>query len=69
MGGRAGHRHGRALLHDALGLVAAGEPVLAAVAPGNAASLRAFLACGFVPIGSEVLIVEPEPEPDPATSP
>ena len=28
----------------------------AQVSPGNAQSLRAFLACGFVPIGSEVLI-------------
>jgi hypothetical protein len=26
------------------------------VSPGNAASLRAFLKCDFVPIGSEVLI-------------
>ena len=26
----------------------------AQVAPGNAASLRAFLAAGFVPVGSEV---------------
>jgi len=47
---------GRALLYDALGLVQAGEPVFAAVAPGNARSLRTFLATGFVPIGSEVLI-------------
>jgi hypothetical protein len=30
--------------------------VWAQVSPGNAQSLRAFLACGFVPIGSEVLI-------------
>jgi len=30
--------------------------VFAQVAPGNAASLRAFLAAGFVLIGSEVLI-------------
>jgi hypothetical protein len=47
---------GRTLLHDALGLVKAGEPVFAAVSPGNARSLRTFLATGFVPIGSEVLI-------------
>jgi GNAT superfamily N-acetyltransferase len=46
---------GRALLLDALSLVPAGAPVFAAVAPGNARSLRAFLALGFVPIGSEVL--------------
>ena len=47
---------GRALLSDALGLVPAGEPVFAAVSPGNARSLRAFLGVGFTPIGSEVLI-------------
>jgi hypothetical protein len=51
-----GRGHGRALLADALSLVPEGEPVFAAVAPGNARSLRAFLACGFVPIGSEVLL-------------
>ncbi|HET9653872.1 MAG TPA: hypothetical protein VFP72_00830 [Kineosporiaceae bacterium] len=47
---------GRSLLTDALGLVPAGEPVLAAVAPGNAASLRAVLAAGFAPVGSVQLI-------------
>lgn len=47
---------GRRLIIDALGLVPHGEPVFAAVSPGNARSLRAFLAAGFVPIGSEVLI-------------
>lgn len=47
---------GRSLIADALGLVATGEPVFAAVSPGNARSLRAFLAAGFVPVGSEVLI-------------
>ncbi|RIQ11374.1 hypothetical protein DY240_28965 [Jiangella rhizosphaerae] len=40
----------------ALRLVPAGEPVFAAVTPGNARSLRAFLACGFTPVGSEVLL-------------
>lgn len=49
---------GRGLLADALTLVPAGRPVFAAVAPGNARSLRGFLAAGFVPVGSEV-IVEP----------
>jgi hypothetical protein len=34
----------------------AGEPLFAAVSPGNARSVRAFLAMGFVPIGSEVII-------------
>ncbi|MFF2326888.1 MULTISPECIES: hypothetical protein [unclassified Streptomyces] len=47
---------GRGLLTDALSLVPEGEPVFAAVSPGNARSLRAFLACGFTPIGSEVVV-------------
>jgi hypothetical protein len=47
---------GRALIREAVRLVPAGEPVFAAVAPGNARSLRAFLAEGFVPLGSEVII-------------
>lgn len=64
---RQGQGLGRALLGDALGLVPAGEPVFAAVAPGNARSLRAFLAHGFRPLGCEVVLtprrpsVEPEP--------
>ncbi|MEU6506518.1 hypothetical protein [Streptomyces sp. NPDC046942] len=48
--------HGRSLIADALSLVPEGEPVFAAVSPGNARSMRAFLACGFTPIGSEVLL-------------
>lgn len=51
-----GPRRGRGLLADALTLVPRGRPVFAAVAPGNARSLRAFLAAGFVPVGSEVII-------------
>lgn len=47
---------GRRLLDEALDLLPAGEVVFAAVAPGNARSLRAFLAVGFVPLGSEVII-------------
>ncbi|QNS08004.1 GNAT family N-acetyltransferase [Streptomyces xanthii] len=47
---------GRALIEDALSLVEAGEPLFVAVSPGNARSLRAFLSCGFVPIGSEVVV-------------
>lgn len=47
---------GRELIREAVRLVPAGEPVFAAVAPGNARSLRAFLAEGFTPLGSEVII-------------
>lgn len=47
---------GRSLIADALGLVPEHEPVFAAVSPGNARSLRAFLAVGFQPVGSEVLV-------------
>jgi hypothetical protein len=47
---------GRSLLVEALGLLPAGDPVFAAVSPGNARSLRAFLAVGFTPIGSEVIL-------------
>ncbi|MFE2579040.1 GNAT family N-acetyltransferase [Streptomyces sp. NPDC059378] len=33
-----------------------GEPVWAQVSPGNARSLRAFQAAGYVPVGSEALL-------------
>jgi hypothetical protein len=55
-GDRRGRGHGRALLRQARALLPAGEPVFAAVAPGNAASLRSLLAAGFTPIGSVLLI-------------
>jgi hypothetical protein len=48
---------GRRLIAEALGRVPAGEIVFAQVAPGNAASLRAFLSCGFSPIGAETLLL------------
>ena len=51
-----GHGLGRRLLGTALGLVEAGAPVFAQVSPGNARSVRAFLAAGFVPVGAEVLL-------------
>jgi hypothetical protein len=54
--GRSGQGNGRALVTDALTLVPEGEPVFAAVSPGNARSLRAFLAAGFTPIGAEVIL-------------
>ena len=43
---------GAGLAADALGVVPAGQLVVAAVAPGNAASVRALLSAGFVPLGS-----------------
>lgn len=48
--------HGRRLIRESLGMVEHGAPVFAAVSPGNARSLRAFLACGFSPVASEVII-------------
>ncbi len=47
---------GRRLIRESLGLIPPGEVVFAQVAPGNAGSLRAFLSCGFVPIGAETLL-------------
>ena len=46
----------RSLIRSALSLVPRDEVVFAGVSPGNARSLRAFLAIGFRPLGSEVLI-------------
>lgn len=54
------HRHaglGRQLIAAAPSLVPAGEPVFAQVTPGNARSLRAFIAAGWRPIGGEVLFL------------
>lgn len=53
---RHGTGAGRQLIREGLRMVGAGDPVFAAVSPGNARSLRAFLAVGFAPIGSEVVI-------------
>jgi hypothetical protein len=60
---RPGRGVGRALLADGLRLIPAGAPVFAAVAPGNARSLRMFLAAGFTPLGSEVLLRPARPHP------
>jgi hypothetical protein len=48
--------HGRRLIEQTLKVPPSGEPLFAHVAPGNAASLRAFLAAGFRPLGSIVMI-------------
>ena len=53
------HGHGRALAEAARHLVPEGRAVWAQIAPGNASSLRAFLAAGYQPVGSEVLLVPP----------
>jgi GNAT superfamily N-acetyltransferase len=53
---RVGSGVGRALLGDALASLPTGATVLAQVTPGNARSLRSFLAAGFVPICSAVSI-------------
>jgi RimJ/RimL family protein N-acetyltransferase len=55
--GARGRGLGRRLASAAATLVHDGEPLFAQVAPGNAASVRACLAAGFRPIGSEVLFV------------
>ncbi|MDQ1382301.1 MAG: hypothetical protein QOJ71_3020 [Actinomycetota bacterium] len=46
---------GRKVAAAAAGLVPPGEALWGQVAPGNAASLRAVAAAGFVPVGAEVL--------------
>jgi len=64
---RRGRHLASALLVDALGLIPEGDPVVVAVAPGNAASLRATLAAGFVPVGSVVLVRPGRTVPEPVT--
>jgi GNAT superfamily N-acetyltransferase len=54
--GARGRGLGRRLVAAARGLVPAGTPLWAQVTPANAASLRATLAAGFVPVGAEVLL-------------
>lgn len=53
---------GRRLIAAARHHVAQGTPLFAAVSPGNARSLRAFLGAGYLPIASEVIIdMSPSP--------
>jgi hypothetical protein len=54
--GRRNGGVGRCAARAARHLVPAGEPLWAQISPGNAASVRAFLAAGFVPVGSEALL-------------
>ncbi|HXP19289.1 MAG TPA: GNAT family N-acetyltransferase [Streptosporangiaceae bacterium] len=53
---RRGRGLGRQLATAARHLAGARTPLWAQVAPGNAASVRAFLAAGFTPVGAEVLL-------------
>ena len=50
--GWRGQGGGARLAADALSVLPAGQLAVAAVAPGNAASVRALLSAGFVPLGS-----------------
>lgn len=50
--GRRGTGGGAKLTRDMLSAVPSGQLAVAAVAPGNAASVRALLASGFKPLGS-----------------
>jgi GNAT superfamily N-acetyltransferase len=54
--GRRGHGLGRELALAARRLVPGRAPVWAQIAPGNAASVRAFLAAGFLPVAAEALL-------------
>src|SRR5262245_53903420 len=49
---------GRSLILAAARLAPEGEPLFAQVTPGNARSIRAFLAAGYRPIGSEVVFLK-----------
>jgi len=59
---------GRTLARAARHLAPGGEPLWAQVAPANAASVRAFLAAGFTPVGAEVLLAAAEAAPGRAES-
>jgi GNAT superfamily N-acetyltransferase len=53
-----GKGHGRRLATAARALIPSDAHVWAQVTPGNAASLRTFLAAGYKPVGSEALLVK-----------
>ena len=57
--GQRGHGLGRALAAAARHLVPPGTPLWAQISPANAASVRAFLAAGFVPVGAEAHLIPP----------
>ncbi len=60
---RRGSGAGTTLVADALATIPTGRLVVAAVAPGNAASLRSFLAAGFRPVAS-IQLFRPNPHGD-----
>src|SRR5947199_219730 len=49
--------HGRRLALAARALIPPTNSIWAQITPGNAASLRAFLAAGYQPVGSEALLL------------
>jgi GNAT superfamily N-acetyltransferase len=55
--GARGRGLGRALARTARQLLPEDRPLWAQVASGNAASVRAFLAAGYEPVGAEALLV------------
>ena len=57
--GRRGGGLGRALAAAARHLVPDGAPLWAQISPANAASVRAFLAAGFRPVGAEAHLTFP----------
>lgn len=58
---RRGAGIGRALAHYGRGLVPDGAVLWAQVHPANVASMRAFLAAGYRPVGAEVLFTRDRP--------
>jgi RimJ/RimL family protein N-acetyltransferase len=63
--GQRGQGGGAQLVRDALSVLPAGELVVSAVAPGNAASVRTLLAAGFAPLGSLQLFRRADRSPAP----
>jgi GNAT superfamily N-acetyltransferase len=61
--GYRGKGLGRDLATAARHLVPEGAPLWAQIAPGNAASVRAFLAAGYQPVGAEALLPLAGPPP------
>jgi GNAT superfamily N-acetyltransferase len=59
---RRGDGLGARLATAARHLVPGGAPLWAQIAPGNAASVRAFLAAGFRPVGAEALLSTAGPD-------